>query len=93
MADGLYYIGSMFGIGGVSVFDDYTLYMLSTNAVVIVIAIIGSTTFVPSICNKIFKEGTLLREIMWWIFIAAVFVLCVAMLVNSSYNPFLYFRF
>ena len=38
-------------------------------------------------------EKTMRREVCGTLFVVVVFILSVALLVNSSYNPFLYFRF
>ena len=74
--------------------DDGTIYMFMSNALILVIAIIGSFSIVKKTVSEIiFGERSLAKEIAGTIFVMVIMVLCTAMLVNSAYNPFLYFRF
>ena len=71
--------------------DDVSLV---SHAALLVIAVIGSLSVVKRflICRA-FPEDTARREIAAILFTIVLFIACVALLVNSSYNPFLYFRF
>ncbi len=94
MADGLGYIGALFGLAGKGLADGTAVYLLLTNAVLFLIAAVGSTSLVQKICSRgILQEGKKLRDAATWIAIPVILILSVAFLVNSSYNPFLYFRF
>ena len=74
------------------------IYLLYTNAILIIIMIAGATPLPARLFNalmeRIYKRG-------WWIgglcikIVAgvAIWVLCLAYLVDMTYNPFLYFRF
>ena len=54
----------------------------------------GSLSWSKDWCNRyFFPEGTMRREICRIVLVIVLLLSCVAMLVNSSYNPFLYFRF
>lgn len=73
-------------------------YMLRSNAGIYLIAIIGCTSLVKRlVLQKCLSQGTekaeRIKDVAGICYIGAVFTICTAMLVNSSYNPFLYFRF
>lgn len=74
--------------------NQQTMYLLVSHAALLVIAVIGSLSVVKRflICRA-FPEDTARREIAAILFTIVLFIACVALLVNSSYNPFLYFRF
>lgn len=87
------YLGMMFGAGAHGVADRESLYLLTTNLVLWIILIIGSTPLTDvryqhMLCQKKWNT-TLLNGIVY----AVLFILCIAYLVTETYNPFLYFRF
>ena len=92
------YIGTMFGAGGALV-NGETIYLLMNYGVLLVILLVSSTDYPKRIARGI--ESSLVRQklmqygytIVENAYLVAVFVLSVAYLVDSSYNPFLYFRF
>lgn len=80
------YLKSMFGFGNVPFVSAECIYYLQSFSVLIIAAIIGSTPAVRKIGRKL---PSFVRT-------AGAFVLlmlCTAWLVDSSFNPFLYFRF
>ncbi len=81
----------MFGLGGLPLISDDTIYNLSSYAVLLVVALIGATP----LCKSIFKrtEKYAAVQIIEVIGVAAVLILSTAYLVDGSFNPFLYFRF
>ena len=85
----------MFGQNGAGLINGETLYMIQSYGFIFLILIIGSTPL-PS---KIFKTliGKFKNEYIIGTFessfIIIILVICVAYIINSSYNPFLYFRF
>lgn len=94
MKDGMGYLQAMFFHAQAGLADRRTVYLLLSNAVLLLIAAAGST----SLCKNIVLEKLLhkmpeKRDAAGILFMTAVFAASVAMLVNSSYNPFLYFRF
>ena len=94
MADSAGYFKTMFFCGGAGVVDQQTMYLLSSNVLLLLAAIIGSLSVLKRIAEKhFFPEETVRRDVAGIFFIVVMFIACVAMLVNSSYNPFLYFRF
>lgn len=64
------------------------IYYLRNYIIIYTIAIIFSTSFLKKIYNKFVKSN-----IVETIILITIFLLSIAYLVDSSYNPFLYFRF
>ena len=64
------------------------IYYLRNYSITYTIAIIFSTSFLKKIYNKFVKSN-----IVDTIILITIFLLSIAYLVDSSYNPFLYFRF
>ncbi len=81
----------MFGMGGLPLISDDTVYNLSSYAVLLVVALIGATP----LCKKLFRkaEKNPAVQVVEVITVAAVLILSTAYLVDGSFNPFLYFRF
>ena len=65
------------------------IYYLRNYFLVIIIAILGSTKIINNIYERLIKKNKSLECIVLMI----LFILSVAYLVDSTYNPFLYFRF
>ena len=95
LSEGFSCIGMLFGFNGIPLYNAFSVYCLRNYIVIIVAAIIGSTSLPGRIVAKI-KEVSFIKAIfplMEIIFVMAIFVIVTAFLVNGSYNPFLYFRF
>lgn len=88
------YLAGMFGLGKLPLWDSGALFALVQYAVIFVLAAYFSTPhFKTHVLQR--AEGTQNR-LAWGAATAGyllVFLACVAFIVNSSYNPFLYFRF
>ncbi len=105
MADGMGYIGTLFGFSGSGLCDSTTAYLFLTNLVLILIAAVGSTSLFQSLWNRIRTAAWRRTDLTGrggsavavsaaeWVLVLGVMLLAVAFLINSSYNPFLYFRF
>ena len=96
MTKGWEYLKGMFGFGGLQLVDNMSLYLLLSNLVLILILIVASTPLPAKLGRKIMsmvQTKTWAAMIIENVFIIAIFVVSVAFLVNSTYNPFLYFRF
>lgn len=92
---GFAYLKAMFGMGG-GFADRGTVYLLYTNAILLVMLILGSTDLparLAGLCRARIAGRDTLTTVVRCIFLTAVFFLSTAYLVNASYNPFLYFRF
>ena len=93
-SQGIAYMGRLFGAGGIALANNTSLYALLSNLPLLIILVIASTP----VGNRAY---TRLREraragtctVVDGILMIAGFILCVAYLVDSTYNPFLYFRF
>ena len=87
------YIRVMFGAGAHGFADRESMYLLTSNLILWLILIFGSTPLVH------FKYEHMLRSKKWnttiinSVVYAALFIVCIAYLVTETYNPFLYFRF
>lgn len=74
-----------------NIFDQSTLWYLSNYGVLLIICLLCSTPLFSKLMEKIKNENVRMGLSLFLIMIALV--LCVAYLVDASYNPFLYFRF
>lgn len=87
------YIRVMFGAGAHGFADRESMYLLTSNLILWLILIFGSTQLVH------FRYEHMLRSKKWnttiinSVVYAALFIVCIAYLVTETYNPFLYFRF
>ena len=89
------YFGVMFGGNGSSFINQQTLYELINNIGLLVVLMIASTPFMKCLCQKAKATslGTKLEPAFVPIITLLLLVVSTAYLVDSSYNPFLYFRF
>lgn len=89
------YIGGMFGAGGIAFSSAETLYHLKSYAVLLIMAAVGATPVVKMLATKFSESKKLgkIANVIEPVMIAVLFVVVVAFLVDSSSNPFLYFRF
>ena len=94
VVNGKAYIKAMFMLNAAGTIDRHTMYLIMSNLIIIIVAVIGSVSFPKRFLRKyVFPENTLRKELADIVFMLVMFLLCTAMLINSSYNPFLYFRF
>ena len=85
----------LFGANGESFINNYTIYYLKSYFIILVIAIIGSTPFLKNTINRL-KENIKIRKIINIcepIVLISSLLIVTSYLVDSSFNPFLYFRF
>ena len=89
------YIGGMFGAGGIAFSSAETLYHLKSYAVLLIMAAVGATPVVKTLATKFSESKKLgkIANVLEPVMISVLFVVVVAFLVDSSSNPFLYFRF
>ena len=72
------------------------MYLLYTNAVLLVILILASTDLPKKLFSRLFVkigEDRAAAVAMKGVYVAVLFLISTAYLVDASYNPFLYFRF
>ncbi len=89
MSGAVSYISAMFGGNGAGFIDDSFIYNISSYKVLLIVSLIAMMPWPKKIWDKHVKG----KMIYTLIGIAIVMIICVAYLVDSSYNPFLYFRF
>ena len=90
------YLAAMFGLNGAGFANEASLYVLTSNLILLVILALASTDWPKRMALSFMlrlKKREITSAVVQNVFLAAVFLLSVAYLVNSSYNPFLYFRF
>lgn len=89
------YLKVMFGIGAKGIFDKQGFFMIFTNWLLIVIAILASAPRGYKLLKKITGcwQSEEVKAIVTCAVYIAMFLLCIAFLVTETYNPFLYFRF
>ncbi len=94
MADSKAFMGAMFFQTEAGFASQQTMYLAYSYFYIILIAAVFSSQIPKKIVTaRLFPEGTIRRGLAGMVFVAAVSAACIAMIVNSSYNPFLYFRF
>lgn len=88
------YIQTMMRINGGKLIDNYTYLYIHDYSFVLILSIILSTPIIPTLNNKLgrFKD-TQMYYIIKSIVLMTIFFIVVIKLVNSTYNPFLYFKF
>ena len=89
------YLKTMFGAAGAPLWDLNLQVTFSNNVFWFIAAIAGCFPILPVVSRWMSKRQgtTALLYIGRLVFTAAVLVVCTAMLVGQSYNPFLYYRF
>lgn len=85
----------LFGANEESIINNYTIYYLKSYFVIIFIGIIGATPLLKNLINKLKQKDKTRKIINIFepITLIALLLFVTAYLVDSSYNPFLYFRF
>lgn len=91
------YVKAMFGLNEVGVLDNYGLYLLKGNAILLLIAMVASTPTFAELAKRMrnSKKGSTiaLYRLFEKIILPVMLLLSIAYMVEASYNPFLYFRF
>ena len=90
MSEALGYLGVMFGLSGLPLVNSSFLYYFFSYLPSFIIMTAACTPICKNLAERFFSGRLyLLRAIIGLL----AFFLCTAYLVDSSYNPFLYFRF
>ncbi len=95
LSQGLGYLSAMFGGGG-RLLDHEFVYLFYTNFLLLALLCIASAGLPRRVRNGI-SRFSIRRPMAFSVLRSAggvfLFLMCVAFLVDASYNPFLYFRF
>lgn len=90
------YFKVMFGLQGDGIYNQMTLFYLSSNAISLIILIIACTPlmkWIYSYMTRSLKAKWVIEIIIMPVIYFGILFISTAYLVDSSYNPFLYFRF
>lgn len=91
MSDGYGYFAALLGITGVTnLCSTADLFQLSNYAILFVMLIVSSLPLGKSVFDRLHGK---VKNIAETVFIISGLLICTAYLVDSTYNPFLYFRF
>ena len=95
MSEAFLYIGGMFGIGDVPLMSKECAYYMRSYGVLIAGSIVGATPLVKNVVSRFATTtyGKKLMPVLRPIVITGLVAVCTAYLIDSSFNPFLYFRF
>ncbi|MBQ7359345.1 MAG: MBOAT family protein [Lachnospiraceae bacterium] len=89
------YFETMFGMGSAGLLSGATLYLLSNQWILLVILVVGATPLLKKgwlwITAK--HRESIVVSVIENLALAAILIVSIGYIVESSYNPFLYFRF
>ena len=83
----------LLGLGGLPLISAEGLYLLKSNALLLLIAAVGATPLPKRCCEKLNQACPRLSAALAPLGMTLLLTLSTACLVDGSYNPFLYFRF
>lgn len=86
-SEAIVYLKNMFGLSGLPFVSKYTMYLISNYWLILIIGVLFATPVMNNIRER--KMNSVCRYIFYMI----VLVISTAYLVDSTFNPFLYFRF
>ena len=87
-------IKGLFGLNGELFINNVTLYYLKGYVLFIVLGVISSTNYVKNLVIKISNgKGKKIINTLEPIYLLILLIIVTMYLIDSSYNPFLYFRF
>ena len=95
LPDMLNHVAGMFGALKVEAFNTESLYYLKSYALLLVAACIGATPLLKNFGNRLLekKKSGKLAVFIQPAFYILLFIVVTGYLIDSSFNPFLYFRF
>lgn len=86
-------IRGMLGLGGLPIASAEGLYLLKSNALLLILAALGATPLPKRIAKALEARCPKAAALLHPAALCALLQICTAYLVDGSYNPFLYFRF
>lgn len=87
------YIGSLFGSKGQLLYNSDTLRYINDYWYILIISIVGSIPVIKALRSKIQIKENNIYYITKSLILMSLFIYITITLANSTYNPFLYFRF
>jgi alginate O-acetyltransferase complex protein AlgI len=79
-------------LGDMGIVNQESIYILRSNLALLLIAVTGCVPLFRNIYNR-YSEKILVNSLLMPLFYAIVLIASIAYVVDSSFNPFLYFRF
>ena len=92
LGDGLVYLGNMFGVGTSAGISQGDIYDIMRNFIFFVIMGIAATPLPKKLFYKFYEKSSIVKYAAYAGGIA-ILIFGAAYLADSSFNPFLYFRF
>lgn len=86
-------IRGMLGLGGLPIASAEGVYLLKSNALLLILAALGATPLPKRIAKALEARCPKAAALLHPAALCALLLICTAYLVDGSYNPFLYFRF
>ena len=86
-------IRGMLGLGGLPIASAEEVYLLRSNALLLILAALGATPLPKRIAKALEARCPKAAALLHPAALCALLLICTAYLVDGSYNPFLYFRF
>lgn len=102
LSDAVSYMGVMLGISGSPFIDETFLMYFYEKRLYLILGIVFSTNVAPYAARKLkalsekknaFRLFSHAADILYPVAYTAMFIVCVAFLLKSTYNPFIYFNF
>ncbi len=90
---GIVYLGDLFGIGTKGLASSLDLFDLVRNLLFLCVLVLASTPLPKKLFRGLYEKAAFFRSFAVPAGCVALFVLCSAYLIDSDFNPFLYFRF
>ena len=86
---------SIFGFGGLPFNSIETVYYFNSYLIIIIIGIIGTTPILKNIVNRLSnnEKTSKIINVLEPIYLLILLIISTAYLIDSSFNPFIYFRF
>lgn len=88
-----FYISGMFGLEKIPFINEYFVYNLKNYLFVLIISIFSATPIFSYLNKKIRNNKSIIFNSFEILYLLGILVISTAFLVDSSFNPFLYFRF
>lgn len=101
MPMGVQYLKAMFGLSGAGFVNRETMYLLVSYAILLIVLAVAATPYPKQLALRLcylmqaghIRAGRAAFAVLQLLFVAFVFLISTAYLVDATYNPFLYFRF
>lgn len=88
-------IKGLFDFKNLAISNSFILYYLKGYFLILVLAVIGATPLLKNVVSKLKKNKILsyVINVLEIVFVLVILLIVTSMLIDNSYNPFLYFRF